>query len=144
MSFKIIAGLAVLLSAALLFTVLAPADEEYTTVPPERILEQVKKGEAVLVDVREQREWDAGHLKDAVFIPLSSLQEWTRDGMSKQEKAALAKLLPEGKAVYCHCRSGGRALTAAEAFARLGHQVKPLKPGINALAKAGFPVAKGK
>jgi rhodanese-related sulfurtransferase len=89
---------------------------------------------AILVDVREQPEWDEGHIKDAVFLPLSEL----RKGAVPKE---VAQSLPKEKVIYCHCRSGVRCLSAAEILKELGYDVRPLKPGYRDLVDAGFPRA---
>lgn len=103
-------------------------------------LSDVKKNiddeKAILVDVREQKEWDSGHIEDAVFLPLSSL----RDGVSKDE----LKPLPKDQVLYLHCRSGGRCLVAGEILKRHGFTVRPLKPGYEDLISAGFRKAKEK
>ncbi len=51
------------------------ADEPLTHTKDSLALvnENVKAGKAVIVDVREQDEWDAGHLKGAVLLPQSKL-----------------------------------------------------------------------
>ena len=41
----------------------------------EDIKDQLEDGTAQLLDVREQDEWDAGHLADAKLVTLSSLQD---------------------------------------------------------------------
>ena len=56
-------------------------------------------GSILLVDVREQNEWDAGHIPGAVLNPLSTF-----------DPAALPKA--DGKRVVLHCRSGKRSVTA--------------------------------
>lgn len=89
---------------------------------------------AVLLDVREQTEWDAGHLKDADLLPLSRLKA----GVGQDE---LDKKLPKGKVVYLHCKSGGRCLTAADLLAKQGYEVRPLAEGFDDLVKAGLPKA---
>jgi rhodanese-related sulfurtransferase len=89
---------------------------------------------AVLLDVREKAEWDDGHLKDANSLPLSRLR-----GEVKAED--LARVLPKGQVIYCHCAAGGRCLKAAEILRKQGYDVRPLKPGYQALLKAGFPQA---
>ncbi len=43
----------------------------HTTDGLDVVKASVESGNAVLIDVREQREWDAGHLKDASLIPMS-------------------------------------------------------------------------
>ena len=40
----------------------------------ETVKENLKEGKAILVDVRELSEWDAGHLKGAVLVPQSKLK----------------------------------------------------------------------
>ena len=47
---------------------------EYTKLTPAQILAEVKAGKAVIVDVREEPEWEEGHLKQALWVPLSSLE----------------------------------------------------------------------
>jgi rhodanese-related sulfurtransferase len=89
---------------------------------------------AVLLDVREQQEWDEGHLKDAQLAPLSKLQA----GGDVKE---FAKDLKKDTIIYCHCRAGRRALTAAELLQKAGYDVRPLKQGYEELLKAGLPKA---
>ena len=87
----------------------------------------------VLVDVREQREWDAGHLDGAVFLPLSRLR--------RASASQLARKLPRSKILYVHCRSGGRARTAAGLLRKHGYDARPLKAGFADLRRAGFSAA---
>jgi phage shock protein E len=117
----------------LLFTAPAFADE-HTKDTPEQVKKAVADQKAVLIDVREQKEWDTGHLKDADLLPLSKLKA----GVAKEE---LDKKLPKGKVVYLHCRSGGRCLQAAEVLKAKGYDARPLKEGYEDLVKAGFPKA---
>ena len=58
----------------------------------------VGKG-AVIVDVREKHEWEAGHIKKAVNIPLSEIRQRIGE-------------MPKDKPVYVHCRSGQRSYNA--------------------------------
>src|SRR5262249_54225180 len=85
-------------------------DLSHTTEPLEQIKAKVESKKAILADVRELREWNQGHIRDAVFLPLSQLMEWERDGVPEAERAKLAKGLPKGAVVYCHCAAGARAL----------------------------------
>jgi rhodanese-related sulfurtransferase len=101
-------------------------------------LDQVKtemaKNEAVLVDVREQKEWDEGHIEGALLLPLS----WLRDA----SKESVAEKLPAKKILYVHCRSGARARTAAGMLKKQGYDARPLKSGFEELVQAGFTRAK--
>lgn len=130
-----------LLLASLLL--LAPAASMFFTAaaaePTKDSLDTVKQAvadkKALLVDVREQDEWNDGHLRDAMFLPLSELQQKIQDGKLPPE-------LLKQKVIYCHCRAGVRALNAAKLLEKQGYDVRPLKQGYEELVKAGFAVAK--
>jgi rhodanese-related sulfurtransferase len=117
----------------------AGAAAEHTKDSLEKVKKDVAAKKAVIVDVREQKEWDAGHLSDARLLPLSKLAQ--AEG-SKGFAERVAKELPKDKVIYCHCKAGGRALTAADILKELGYDVRPLKPGYQDLIQAGFPKAK--
>ncbi|KPI02082.1 Rhodanese-like protein [Actinobacteria bacterium OK074] len=87
-------------------------------------------GRAVLLDVREIAEWEAGHAPDALHLPLSRL-------------TAGAPLPPtaEGKPVVAICRSGKRSQRAAEILTGRGVEVTDVTGGMTAWARAGLPVA---
>ena len=86
---------------------------------------------AVLLDVREPHEWQAGHAPKARHIPLGQL-------------ARRAGELPQGRGVVTVCRSGARSARAAALLARDGREVSNLSGGMHAWARAGLPVvAKG-
>src|SRR5262245_12114896 len=97
-----------ILNMAIALAVLAgPADAaDHTKDSLDTVKKNLKDKKAVLVDVREQGEWDDGHIKDARLLPLSRLDK----GVDARE---LAKLLPKDTVVYCHCAAGRRALKAA-------------------------------
>jgi phage shock protein E len=95
----------------------------------------VEANKAVLIDVREVDEWREGHLKDAAHLALSAI----KSGAAKEK---LKQLLPKGKIVYLHCAAGGRCLKAADLLKEAGFETRPLKPGYEALLKAGFAKAK--
>jgi rhodanese-related sulfurtransferase len=83
---------------------------------------------SVLLDVREQDEWNAGHAPGAVHIPLSDLP--ARYG----ELDADAQIL-----VMCH--SGGRSARATQWLNdAVGFEATNLDGGIVAWAGAGLPV----
>jgi len=84
-------------------------------------------GGAVLLDVREPHEWQAGHAPRARHIPLGQL-------------ARRAAELPERRAVVTVCRSGARSARAAAMLARDGREVSNLAGGMRAWARAGLPV----
>lgn len=122
---------AVLLAATLVTAQETPGHTKDTLAD---VKKNVDAGKAVILDVREQNEWDAGHLKGAILMPRSKL---TVDA----ELAGLLKQLPKDKVIYTHCRAGGRALTCGEILKKHGFDIRPLKPGYEDLIKAGFEKA---
>ena len=69
----------------------------------------VNDNDAQLLDVRSQEEWDSGHAKPAVHIPLQEFSEKT-----------LAKLRMD-KPVYVYCQSGNRAGQATNYLKQIGY-----------------------
>lgn len=84
-----------------------------------------------LVDVREQSEWDAGHIEGAVLIPLGQL-------------ATRMSEIPSDKTVLVICRSGNRSAQARDQLLEAGYaQVTSIDGGMNAWIQAGYPVVTG-
>ena len=106
----------------------------HTTYELDLVKTRVLAKEAVLLDVREDDEWKAGHLKVASFVPLSEI----RDGVIPEK---YIKLLPKDKPIYLHCRSGGRVLMCAEVLKDKGYDMRPLKAGYEKLLQSGFEKA---
>lgn len=117
------------------------AEPKHTKDSLEKVKKLVDSKKAVLIDVREQREWDAGHVDGAILLPLSTLNNV--DGDSEFVEA-LRKKLPKKYPLYVHCRSGGRCLLASEILEEIGYETRPLKPGYQQLIDAGFPRAETK
>lgn len=82
---------------------------------------------AILLDVREDAEWRAGHAPNARHIPLSRLPARLRD-------------VPVGQTVITVCRSGHRSARAAAILTRDGRNVVNLAGGMHAWARSGLPV----
>jgi len=85
---------------------------------------------AVLLDVRESGEWNAGRAPQAWHLPMGQLA----DGHSK---------LPRDKRIVVVCRSGNRSARACQHLAREGFDVANLEGGMVAWARAGLPVVAG-
>lgn len=87
----------------------------------------VRSPETVLLDVREDDEWTAGHAPGAVHMALGTL-------------GASHGLLERGQPIICVCRSGGRSAKATELLRGAGYDVVNLAGGMRAWAAAGLPV----
>jgi phage shock protein E len=110
---------------------------EHTKDSLDTVKKKIKDGGAILVDVREEKEWKEGHLEKARLIPLSDLKK----GLDAE---ILKKLLGKEKdrVIYVHCAAGGRCLPAADLLKKQGYDVRPLKAGYKQLLEAGFDKAK--
>lgn len=87
---------------------------------------------AFLVDVREPSEFEAGHLPNAINIPIRTLG----DNLDK---------IPTDKPVFVYCKSGHRGALSTAALQLLGYtNVKSFPPGFVGWEKAGEPVAMAK
>jgi len=85
--------------------------EEYqvfSKMEPEIINKLVSNNEIILLDVREDFEWDAGHITGAKHIALGNIDSKTTEGLSKD--------IP----IYVYCRSGSRAEEAELKLHTLG------------------------
>ncbi|MGI9188280.1 MAG: rhodanese-like domain-containing protein [Gaiellales bacterium] len=91
---------------------------------------RAQAGEVVLVDVREQNEWQGGHAPMAKHVPLGSLS------------AKLPELAKSGKPVAFICLSGGRSGKACGTASKAGIEAINVKGGMGAWTSAGLPVAR--
>jgi phage shock protein E len=119
----LVAGLAATLSA-----------QQHTKDSLETVKKSLEEKKAVLLDVREQAEWDGGHLLDAKLLPLSTIT-------AKDKSPDFARDLPKDQVIYLHCAAGKRCVTAAAVLLKLGYDARPLKEGYKDLLKAGFKQA---
>lgn len=83
--------------------------------------------DVVLLDVREDDEWAAGHAPSAIHMALGTLGS---------EHGSLDRTRP----IICVCRSGGRSAKATEALRGAGYDVINLAGGMRAWATAELPV----
>ncbi|MCO6456922.1 MAG: rhodanese-like domain-containing protein [Pirellulaceae bacterium] len=112
---------------------------EHTMDSLETVQRNLEEGKAVLVDVRELAETNAGYVREARLLPLS---EMTRADDPAAARRAIAKAIPRDKILYPYCRSGKRCLAATDVLRELGYDARALKHGFPDLIKAGFPAAK--
>jgi rhodanese-related sulfurtransferase len=82
-----------------------------------------------ILDVREPYEWDAGHIEEAVHIPLAEV-------MAGSEKD---KLDP-GRPVVVVCKTGNRSELAALMLQARGLDAQNLEGGTEAWVAAGLPI----
>ena len=84
--------------------------------------------DVMILDVREQDEWDAGHIPGAVFMPMGQVP----DRLSE---------IPKDKTVIVQCRSGNRSSQVTDFLVQQGFtNVHNMAGGIKAWESAGLPV----
>jgi rhodanese-related sulfurtransferase len=84
--------------------------------------------DVMILDVREQDEWDAGRIPGAVFMPMGEVQNRLSE-------------IPTDKTVIVQCRSGNRSSQVTDFLVKQGFtNVHNMSGGINAWQSAGLPV----
>ena len=103
-----------------------PASAE-TELEPQRVRELADAGDAELIDVRRDYEWEEGRVPGAQHIEVNEL-------------TAQAESIPKDRTVVFYCRSGNRSGMAAAAFREAGYDAHNMAGGITAWTEAGFPL----
>lgn len=85
--------------------------------------------DAVLLDVREDDEWELGHAPGALHIPLADLP------------VRLEEIDLDAE-VYVVCRQGGRSLGAVQYLNRIGYEAFQVHGGMVAWQQQGLPLVR--
>lgn len=64
----------------------------------------------IIVDARDQYEYDEGHIKDAIVIPYTDIEDMAEQKLPNKEQLILV-----------YCRSGRRSKIAAQSLADMGY-----------------------
>ena len=105
------------------------ANQAYETATPQELAADILAGNVVLVDVRADTEWNAGHIPNAQHLFLGTLPE-------------TAAQVVNGKTIVVNCRSGARSAVGASILQAAGAQkVVNLAGGILAWQKADLPTS---
>ena len=86
-------------------------ENSYQQITQAEAKEMMDTQEVVILDVREQHEYDSGHIPGAVLLPVGTITEDT----------AAAVIDELDTVVLVYCRSGNRSKTASQALADLGY-----------------------
>ena len=87
------------------------SDGSYEQITQEAAKEMMDTQEVIILDMREQDEYDSGHIPGAVLLPVGSINEDTA-----------AEVIPKtDSTVLVYCRSGNRSKTASSTLADLGY-----------------------
>lgn len=84
-----------------------------------------RRDELVFLDVREDDEWEAGHIEGSLHIPMGELG-------GRQDE------LPRDRPIVAVCRTGQRSAAVTEALARAGYDAENLVGGVAEWRGAGL------
>ena len=84
------------------------------------LADELRTGAVAVLDVRDESEWDEGHLAEAIHLPLATLASRLGD-------------IPRGRPIVVHCQAGSRSAIAASILTASGMPyVRNLTGGIAA------------
>ena len=83
----------------------------YEQITPQEAKRIMDSGEEhIILDTREQDEFDQGHIPGAILIPYTEIENKAEEMLPDKDKLILV-----------YCRSGRRSKIAAESLAKLGY-----------------------
>lgn len=86
-------------------------------------LPAVMPKDALLIDVRSPAEYEAGHLRDAILLPVSAVA------------MHIDRIAPDKSApIIVYCQSGARSASVRQLLMRMGYQNVHNGGGLHALA----------
>lgn len=110
-----------LISAVVILSACSNSNEDASAYKTDSLenLQQLLDDGYTLVDVREINEFEAGHIENAINVPLSAIQNGDYASLSKVEKYVLI------------CRSGNRSAQASDILAKEGFTIVNLEQGMS-------------
>jgi len=104
----------------------------FNDLSPMEATQMMNRRPTVLLDVREDREYEEGHIVNAVHIPLGQLN----DRLGELEKY-------KNKVIIAYCRTGHRSATASARLHKQGFEsVYNLRGGITAWQRENLPLTR--
>lgn len=103
-----------------------------TSISAEEASQRIRNDDVAVLDVRQPAEYEAGHIRGAVLVPLDEVGERAEEVLSHDDDVIVV------------CASGNRSLSAANQLMSMGfeHAVN-MKGGMNAWQAEGLAVEKG-
>lgn len=104
--------------------------QSYDAEPPTELVEEIRRGDALLLDVRNASEWQEGHIPFARHVMLGELPERAAEFIN-------------GKPIVVQCRTGGRSAIGASILQAQGAQrVINMTGGFQQWQRQGLPVVR--
>jgi rhodanese-related sulfurtransferase len=107
----------------------AEAKKHITEISPADAREQAERGDAVLIDVREEDDWGQGHAEGAKHLSRGVIELEIEDQIPDLKKP-----------IICYCGGGSRSALVVESLQKMGYEnVRSLTGGYRAWKEAGLP-----
>jgi hydroxyacylglutathione hydrolase len=90
--------------------------------------DRITGGDMTVVDVREDWEWDEGHVNGAMHVYVGNIREKLQE-------------VPRDRPVACICASGRRSSITASILQAEGYDVSNVQGGMNAWNSRKFPLS---
>jgi len=105
--------------------------ERLTAVDRRRLLERIRSGEVIVLDVRPPSEFDAGHIPGARSLPLAQLE-------------SAPQSIPKDQEIFAYCRGlyCGLSETAVDLLRKRGYRASRIHDSIVDWKDAGLPTAR--
>ena len=111
----------------------ADAKTRITELSPAEAQEKVAKGEAVMIDVREESGWREAHVRGAKHLSRGVIELEIED-----------EIPDTSQPIICYCGGGSRSALVTDSLQKMGYtNVHFLAGGLRAWKEAGLPVDSG-
>ena len=107
----------------------AEAKQRVTEISPDEAAQQVRAGDAILIDVREESDWKEGHAAGAKHLSRGVVELEIEDEVPDVN-------LP----IICYCGGGSRSALVTDSLQKMGYKnVRSLAGGLRAWKQSGLP-----
>ena len=107
----------------------AEAKKHITEISPEEAQKMAARGEAILIDVRENDSWREEHAAGAKHLSRGILELEVED-----------EIPDVSQPIITYCGGGSRSALAAESLQKMGYKnVRSVRGGLRAWKEAGLP-----
>ena len=110
----------------------AEAKKQISEISPVEARKQVDGGEAVLIDVREEGDWQQSHAQGAKHLSRGVIELEIEEEIPNPTTP-----------IICYCGGGSRSALVAESLQKMGYKnVRSMAGGLRAWKEAGLPTEK--
>lgn len=107
----------------------AEAKKNIREIPPAEARAQLERGQAILIDVREEGDWREAHAEGAKHLSRGVIELEIEEENPDLDQP-----------IICYCGGGSRSALVTESLQKMGHKnVRSMSGGLRAWKAAGLP-----